>query len=84
MLQSHRSLTLGVLESKAASFARCVAGLGLATGSVGSHSPFPMQGILSTHLLGKALVQTELCFLQLCSAAGKGLGLGVLVEALGL
>lgn len=61
-----------------------VAGVGLAAGSVGSHSPFPMQGILSTHLLGKALVQTELCFLQLCSAAGKGLGLRVLVEDLGL
>lgn len=75
MLQSHRSLTLGVLESKAASFARCVAGLGLATGSVGSHSPFPMQGILSTHLLGKALVQTELCFLQLfCSWEGAWVG----------
>ncbi|XP_039556381.1 uncharacterized protein LOC120498099 isoform X2 [Passer montanus] len=40
--------------------------------------PFPMQGVLSPHLLGKALLQTELCFLQLCSAAGKGLGLRVL------
>lgn len=77
-VQSHGSLSLAVLESKAAPVPRCVAGVGLASGSVCSHSPFPTQGILSTHLLGKALVRTELCFLQLCSAAGKGLGLRVL------
>lgn len=83
-VQSHGSLSLGVLESKAASLPRCVPGLGSATGSVCSHSPFPVQEMLSTHLLGKALVQTELWFLQMCSAAGKGLGLRVLVETSGL
>lgn len=73
-VQSHGNLTLGVLESKAASLPRCVPGLGLATGSMCSHSPFSMQGMLSTHLLGKALVQTvhsSSCVLQL----GRGLGL---------
>lgn len=72
-MQSHGSLSLCVLESKAASLPRCVPGLGLATGSVCSHSLFSMQGMLSTHLLGKAVVQTVLsssCVLQL----GRGLG----------
>lgn len=72
-MQSHRSLSLDVLESKAASFPRCVPGLGLAPGSTCSHCPFSMQGMLSTHQLGKVLVQTVLsssCVLQL----GRGLG----------
>lgn len=72
-MQSHRGLSLGVLESKAASLLSCVPGLGLATGSTCSHSSFSMQVMLSTPLLGKALVQTVLlssCVLQL----GRGLG----------
>lgn len=72
-VQSHGGLSLGVLESRAASLPRCVPGLGLATGSTCSHSPFSMQVMLSTTLLSKALVQTVLSYSYVLQL-GRGLG----------